>query len=93
MIGVGKSNSFLLDTGSLLWLFLAFIPRMNIILFFEYCWFVTSWCGYLIPYLHTPIEVRDMFCDQLVSVFFYDFGLIVVRMSLCVLRLVCNAFA
>ena len=60
---------------------------------FEYCWFVTSWCGYLIPKLHTPIEVRDMFCDLLVSVFFYDFGLIAVWMSLCVLHLVCNVFA
>ena len=55
----------LLDTGSLLWLFLAFIQRMNIILFFKYCWFVTSWCGYLIPHLHTPIE----FWHPLVSVF------------------------
>ena len=82
VIDNSHSDLFSLGIGTFLWLFHTFIPWMNVILFFTYCWFVTSWCRYLIHHLYTQIEFRDMFSDLLVSVFFYDFGLIVVRISL-----------
>ena len=46
-----------------------------------------------IPHLHTPTEFRRVFCDLLVLMFCYDFGLIVVRMSLSVLCLIRVVFA